>query len=128
MAKFLSLLIKILVTIPVVAFLGFVSISNRSANLDIIWSPLHDSAVLSLPVIVFIAIVFGFVWGSLILWSNTLYLREERRALKKQVITLEKQLSAQRQDFERVIAQRNPVAPVADPQTVSRISAPELYQ
>ena len=99
--KYIALILKILITIPVLAFLFFVTLSNRDQSLSVIWSPLHDSVHLSLPIIFFAALVIGFVWGSLILWSNTLELRAERRNYKKQITVLENQLQILRDERER---------------------------
>ena len=101
MTKFISLFLKILVTIPVVALLIFITLGNQEQVLKFKWSPIHESISLSLPIIIFISVIFGFVWGSLILWSNTLDLRADRRAFKKKVSELETRLEKQRIDHER---------------------------
>ena len=127
MAKFLSLFLKILVTIPVIAFLFFLTISNRSQSLKITWSPVNDAVDISLPILLFSALVAGFVWGSLILWSNTLEMRAERRVLKKKISDLEKQISVQSKEIERLAAQKSVIPPVSyAPAPVPRIASPEI--
>lgn len=127
MTKFLTLFLKILITLPVIVFLFFVTLSNRDQILNLTWSPLHNAASVSLPIVLFAALVIGFVWGSLILWSNTLIMRAERRALKKQISVLEKQLELQRVEAARQAAQKTTNAKVeyAQPPT-PRIAAPEI--
>lgn len=125
MVKFLTLFLKILITLPLIALLFFVTLSNRDQILNLTWSPLHGEASVSLPVALFIALVIGFIWGSLIMWSNTLVMRAERRAFKKQIAALEKQIEIQRGEAVRHSQQKNIQADYAPPPT-PRIAAPEI--
>ncbi len=127
MTKFLALFIKALVTVPVVAALFFVTLSNRDASLDLTWSPMHEATMISVPLIIFISCVLGFMWGSFILWSNTLELRAERRSLKKQISALEKQVDFQRMEIERQTALKQ--AQIQSPPSsapMPRIAVPEI--
>ncbi len=130
MTKFLALFIKVIITLPVVAALFFVTLSNRDLTAELTWSPLHDPAMISLPLIIFISCILGFIWGSLILWSNTLELRAQRRALKKQIATLEKQVDFQRMEIERYAALQQAAQistkPVPAHQPTPRIAVPEI--
>lgn len=126
MAKFLSLFLKVLVTLPVVAFLFFLTIENRDQSLQLTWSPLNEAVAVSAPLIIFAGLVVGFIWGSLILWSNTLEMRAERRALKKQVAQLENQIALQRSEYDRALKART--VPVVEevPAPTPRIAYPEV--
>ena len=124
MTKFLTLFLKTLITLPVIAFLLFVTLSNRDQVIDLTWSPLHNSLSLSLPIVLFAALVIGFVWGSLILWSNTLVMRAERRAYKKQVAFLERQMEIQRIEISR--HNTKPSKDAYMPPPTPRIAAPEI--
>ncbi|PZP57478.1 MAG: hypothetical protein DI586_00135 [Micavibrio aeruginosavorus] len=131
MMKFLNLFIKVLITLPVIAALFFITLSNRGVYLDMTWSPLHEAAALSLPLIIFVTCIIGFIWGSLILWSNTLELRAERRALKKQIAILEKQIDFQRMEIERQAAlkqaAKNETIRISNTaQPTPRIAVPEI--
>lgn len=102
MTKFLTLLLKVLITLPVIAYLFFVTLENRGESLSFIWSPLHTAVSIPLPLILFLGLVAGFVWGSVIMWSNTLYLRGDKRELKKKVASLEQQLEIQKRESDRL--------------------------
>lgn len=126
MTRFISLFLKILVTIPVIAFLFFLTITNREQMLNLTWSPLSDATEISLPIVMFVCVVAGFVWGSLILWSNSLSFRAEHRAAKKQIATLERQLSVQSAEIERLSrGQSTRQAEFVKPPT-PRIATPEI--
>ncbi len=122
MTKFIALFCKILITLPVIAILFFLTLSNKDQQLSLTWSPLSGPVSLSLPVILFLAIVAGFVWGALIMWSNTLGLREERRALKKKTAQLEKELELARSERDRIAKER----PLHAPTATNAVSAPLL--
>lgn len=127
MAKFLSLFLKVLVTLPVVAFLFFLTIENRDQNLQLTWSPFSEAIAISTPLIIFAGLVIGFIWGSLILWSNTLEMRAERRALKKQVAQLENQITLQRTEYDRALKTKTvPVHQDITPPPTPRIAYPEV--
>ena len=127
MAKFLSLFLKILVTLPVVAILFFLTLENRGQSFSLTWSPFNEAVAVSAPIVIFAGLVIGFIWGSLILWSNTLEIRADRRALRKQVASLENQIALQRSEYDRALKMRaasaaNDIVPPPTP----RIASPEI--
>jgi len=121
--KYVALIFKVLITLPVIAFLFFLTLSNREQELPLTWSPLSGPVTVSLPIVIFAGLVLGFIWGSLILWSNTLELRAERRALKKKVMLLEKELETRRLEYARALSVKKEVYV---PPPTPRIAAPEI--
>lgn len=119
---FWALLCKFLVTLPVIALLVYVTIANREGKIEFSWSPFHSPEILSLPLIIFAAVILGFLWGSLILWSNTLQMKEEARANKKRIANLEAQLDLQRVEYEKL---KGKIAS-ADTGNAPRIAGPEI--
>lgn len=125
MTKFLTLLLKVIITLPVIGYLFFVTLENRGGNLDFVWSPFHDVVSIPLPLILFLGLVAGFVWGSVIMWSNTLYLRSDKREMKKKIASLEHQLELQKREAERLVKPAL-VQSAHTTTTAPRIAAPEV--
>lgn len=113
LVTFWAFFCRVLITVPVIGFLIFLTIANRELNVSLIWSPLHDAQLLSLPVIIFASVISGFIWGSLILWSNTLSMKEEARMNRKRITQLEAQIDLQGVEYEklkgRVAAAEQPI-------------------
>ena len=88
-------LLKIIITLPFVAALLWVSFANRDF-VDFTWSPLHDASSLPIAVLVLGATITGFIWGGLIVWLNEAGHRRDRRVQRKDITRLEKELNAAR--------------------------------
>lgn len=88
-------LLKIIITLPFVAALLWISFANRDL-VDFMWSPLHEAVSVPVAVLVLAAAVFGFVWGGLIVWLNEAGPRRDRRLQRKDIKRLEKELNAAR--------------------------------
>ena len=122
--KFLSLLIKTLITLPIIAYLFFITLENRTSQIDFVWSPFAPSVHIAFPLIALGILCVGFIWGCLILWSNSFKLRSERIAFRREKENLEKQLTVQAAEIERLRALQKPVAP--NHHNVPTISPPEV--
>lgn len=120
--SFWSFVFKLLVTIPLAALFIYLIIANRAEMVIFNWSPLHASLELSLPFIIFAAVIIGFLWGSLILWSNTLQAKEELRASRKRIANLEAQLDLQRVEYEKLKGRLQAV----EHGNATRIAGPEI--
>ena len=83
---------KFLVTLFFVTILLWLAFANRE-SVPVTWSPLHDPASVPVAVIILIAIVAGFIWGSLIVWLNSAPVRRDRRAKSRDITRLEKELN-----------------------------------
>ena len=123
---FWAFVFKFLITIPLIAYLVYLTIANRAVDFEMSWSPLQGSAVLSLPVIIFAAVIAGFIWGSLILWSNTLQIKEEARVNRKRIANLEAQLDLQRVEYEKLRGRLQAAEHEGAHATAARISGPEI--
>lgn len=86
-------LLKLLVTIPFVAILLWLSFANRDA-VSLVWSPLHEKTDIALAVVILIAVIAGFVWGALITWINYGTLRRAARINNRELTKLEKELNS----------------------------------
>lgn len=84
-------LLKLLITIPFVAVLLWLSFANRD-SVTLTWSPFHEPANIPVAVVVLISVVTGFVWGSVITWLNYASVRREKRMNSKARAKLEKEL------------------------------------
>jgi len=100
--KYVSFAIKALITLPLIAYLLFLTLENRSVRVDFVWSPFADAVNIALPLLALGVLVGGFIWGCMILWSNTLALRAERRHFKREKAALESRLSLQAAEMERL--------------------------
>jgi uncharacterized integral membrane protein len=85
-------ILKFLITIFFVAVLLWLAFANRE-SVSVTWSPLHDPASIPVAAIILVAIVAGFIWGSLIVWLNSAPLRRDRRMKAKDINRLEKELN-----------------------------------
>ncbi len=88
-------LLKILITLPFVAALLWVSFANRD-SVDFTWSPLHEAFSIPVAILVLIATITGFIWGGLIVWLNEANNRRDRRLQRKDISRLEKELNQAR--------------------------------
>ena len=101
------------------------TLENRGQSFDFVWSPFHGALSLSLPLILFMGLVAGFIWGSVIMWSNTLYLRADKRELKKKLATIENQMELQKRESER--AEKTAIIQAAQSSAANaRIAAPDI--
>ena len=92
----LAALLRILVTLPFVAALLWLTFANRDA-VPFIWDPLHAGAdEMPLAIIIVCATVAGFMWGGLIVWLNQANVRRERRHQARELNRLEKELEQAR--------------------------------
>ena len=108
-----------------ISYLFFVTLENRDQSLDFVWSPFHGALSLSLPLILFLGLIAGFIWGSVIMWSNTLYLRTDKRELKKKLAAIEQQIELQKRETEK--AAKTAVIQAAQSSAANvRIAAPEI--
>ena len=83
----LRIIIGILVTLAVAGFTAF-----NLQSVDIVYSPFNEAISVPLYAVAIGFSLFGFVMGALITWVNSSGVRKERRKLRKQVRTLEKEL------------------------------------
>lgn len=84
-------LLKLLVTLPFVAILLWLSFANRDA-VSVVWSPLHEQTDIALAVVILLAVIAGFIWGALITWINYGSLRRAARINNRALTKLEKEL------------------------------------
>ena len=87
----MSLIKSIFTTILTIIIAGFCIINAQS--IDVSWSPFHDDITLPLYAIIIVSLLVGFLLGAGALWINSAHLRKEKRKQKKQIKTLEKELS-----------------------------------
>ena len=87
MAAFFRTILGLIVTIPVAAFCGL-----NVQNVEIIYSPFHDSIEVPLYAIALGFALFGCVFGAFSTWLNNAPMRKQRRLLGKRVRQLEKEL------------------------------------
>lgn len=74
-------------TVIVVAF----ALANRD-SVEMVWSPVHEPAVMPLFLPVLTGVAFGFLSGGFMVWLNGLAARREQRRQKKIIRELEKQV------------------------------------
>ncbi|MEM8832948.1 MAG: LapA family protein [Pseudomonadota bacterium] len=70
------------------------------------WSPLHDSFKLPLYFVVLIFLAIGFLLGAFIAWINFLPAFSEKRALKKRVKSLEKDLNESKEKLIEALSKK----------------------
>ena len=73
------------------AIAGFCILNAQS--IEVSWSPIHDNITLPLYAIILGATLIGFILGAGTMWMNSGHVRKEKRQQKKQIKTLEKELS-----------------------------------
>ncbi len=88
-------LLKLILTIPFIAILLWLSFANRE-TVTFIWSPFHEPADIAISVIVLFGIIAGFIWGALITWINYGPSRRAARINRSALNKLEKDLSKAR--------------------------------
>lgn len=80
----MSRLIKIVATLAFAAPLFWLILVNRGF-VDFSLEPFIPDLSISLAVIIFGSVFFGFLWGALIVWLNGSPLRSELRRQKKEL-------------------------------------------
>lgn len=60
----------------------------------LIWAPFFDPVTFPLYAVILSAVLFGFFWGGLAVFLSHTKIRSERRAQKKELRRLEKELQA----------------------------------
>jgi hypothetical protein len=113
-----------LITLPIIAYLLFVTVENRASQIDFVWSPFSSPLHIAFPLVALATLCAGFIWGCVILWSNSFTLRSERISYRREKEALEKQLSLQAAEIERLRNLQKPVAP--NIQNMPAISPPEV--
>ena len=88
MTAFLRSAFSILLAAAVIAF----ALANREP-VFVILSPVHSPVEIPLFLLALSGAVIGFVAGGLMIWLNGSTIRQERRAQKKVLKTLEKKLA-----------------------------------
>ncbi|HNQ91386.1 MAG TPA: LapA family protein [Alphaproteobacteria bacterium] len=81
---------KIVLTFLFAAILFWIILVNRGPvafSLDPLWNADH----LPMATIIFAAVVFGFLWGALVVWLNGAKVRSQCRQQKKEIQKLEEQ-------------------------------------
>lgn len=116
----MNTLFKFIITIVFVAVLLWLTFANRDA-IALVWSPVHDAASVPVAVLILAATVFGFIWGTLIVWLNTAPLRRDRKRKAKDVARLEKELTA----ATLTPAASAPATPLV--QTTTQTATPALF-
>ncbi len=88
-------ILAVCVTIVIGLFAAF----NRQ-SVDLYWNPLNLDDVLSVPVyaVGLVGILFGFFVGAIMVWLNMSSLRRQKRKQKKEIKTLEKEVSRLKDD------------------------------
>lgn len=85
-------IIKSLITfLLIISIAGFCMLNAQ--KIDITWSPIHDPVSIPLYALILSTLTFGFIIGACVLWINSGTLRKTKRQQKKQIQTLEKELS-----------------------------------
>lgn len=74
----------------ILALSGF-AILNRDVT-TLAWSPMHDPYELPLYVVILASLAAGFLIGSFTTWAGSAKTRKTKRAQKKQIKALEKEL------------------------------------
>jgi len=87
----MSLIKSIFTFILTLIIAGFCILNAQS--IDVSWSPVHDDITLPLYAIIISSLTVGFFLGAGALWINSAHLRKEKRQQKKQIKTLEKEVS-----------------------------------
>lgn len=84
--------LKVLVTLPFLLVVLWIGFANR-ADVFFVWTPLREPDSFPLALLLVGSVFFGFLWGSLILWINTLPMHSESRARKREIVRLQKDLA-----------------------------------
>ncbi|MDY0029675.1 MAG: LapA family protein [Pseudobdellovibrionaceae bacterium] len=84
-------LLKIISTIFFVTPLFWIILANRE-EVPLSFAPLWSSYNLPFAAIIFIAVLYGFVWGALIFWVNGSTLRRSFKLQKKEIRKLNTQI------------------------------------
>ena len=85
--------IRGILTACLTIFLLLFAITNRH-DVELFWNPLGDkSTTLPLSVLVLVFMACAFVMGCIITWLGEARVRKDRRLQRKQIKTLEKDLS-----------------------------------
>lgn len=84
-------LLKILSTVLFVVPLFWVILANRE-EVSLSFAPLWSGYNLPFAAIIFLAVLYGFVWGALIFWANGSSLRQSFRRQKKEIKKLNNQI------------------------------------
>jgi uncharacterized integral membrane protein len=100
-------LLKLVVTLPFVAVLLWLSFANRD-TVNLLWSPLHEKTDIALAVVILIAVISGFIWGALITWINYGTLRRAARINNRALTKLEKELVTVKAQTTTAVAVQSP--------------------
>lgn len=90
----MSTLGKILVTIMFVGVLLWVALTNN-ASADFSLPPFVETSPFPVAVLILGGIILGFMWGAAIVWFNGSTTRAELRRHKREIKSLEQQISKQ---------------------------------
>jgi uncharacterized integral membrane protein len=85
-----SSLLKILFTVSFVVILFWFILINR-ASVPVSFAPLWGDFSLPFGGVIFLSVLFGFIWGALIVWFNGASIRNDYRKKKKELKKLVEQ-------------------------------------
>ena len=89
----LARFVRFLIGLPLLAALiGFIMLNRGDTRL--VYSPFHDAVTLPVMWLGLLFLCIGFISGVILLWAEYGSVRRSNRELKREVKTLEKQLSA----------------------------------
>lgn len=84
-------LLRWIFSIPLIVVSVYLAISNKD-NIAFTYSPIHEPIEFPLYFLILASIAVGFFFGSITTWLAGGKVRKEKRALKKSVKSLEKEL------------------------------------
>lgn len=100
----MSLIRNILALLLTIVIAGF-AIMNRDV-VSVMWSPVHAASAVPLYGVILAALAVGFLMGAVATWIGSAGLRRTKRAQKKQIKKLEKELNG----APTLVANNNPPA------------------
>lgn len=84
-------LLRSIFSIVIAAILIVFSLGNRQ-KVDIVWSPIHESAELPVYFLILIALLIGFLIGGIMVWLNYVPIKRINKKQNKKIQNLEKKI------------------------------------
>ncbi len=80
----MAAVLKILSTVIFSGFLFWIVLANRE-NVSVSLYPIWTEFTVPFGVVIFLSVLFGFLWGSLIIWFNGADMRSDYRKKKREL-------------------------------------------
>lgn len=102
-------IVRLVLGLVFTAFVTAFAVMNRF-EIDLVWSPVHDSVAFPFYAVFLVALLVGFLFGGVLVWINAGSVRKDRRLQRREIKLLEKEIEKLKQDkFSSA-----PVAPASD--------------